>query len=332
LTLGGLFLYSVVDPDNPPIWLIGVPPAAVSLIFKAFYGFGLTLDRVGVALGMVTCTIAIMINGDEHISPTSSQVVYPLLLVLGGITTLIDYNSKNSLGDYVPPSDSNEQTAADRRLGYKIGIPLWAGALAFLFWLLLLVSSVTLVNLGIGGDYLAIFEVFFRVGSIIFGGGVVALPMLQNELIPRGWVTNEQFFQGLGLAQSLPGPLFNFGSFLGATYKGIWGAVVAELGLFGPGCILIFAMVPFWSKIRHLSWFKALLKGVNASAIGLIGSGCVFLYANAVKTAADAMVFIIAGGLASFYNVQAPICILVGALAGALFSPAVLDVGQKPYH
>ena len=112
LTLGGLFLYSVVDPDNPPIWLIGVPPAAVSLIFKAFYGFGLTLDRVGVALGMVACTIAIMINGDEHISPTSSQVVYPLLLVLGGITTLIDYNSKNPLGDYVPPSDSNEQTVS----------------------------------------------------------------------------------------------------------------------------------------------------------------------------------------------------------------------------
>merc|ERR1712194_94249 len=90
----------------------------------------------------------------------------------------------------------------------------------------------------------------------------------------RGWITNEQFFQGLGLAQSMPGPLFNFSSFLGATYKGVWGAIVAELALFGPGYILIFALVPFWSRVRHWAWFKAVLKGVNAAAIGLIGSGC----------------------------------------------------------
>ena len=177
-----------------------------------------------------------------------------------------------------------------------------------------------------------IFELFFRVGSLIFGGGVVVLPMLQNEVVPKGWVTNEQFFQGLGLTQSLPGPLFNFSSFLGATYKGVIGAFVAEVGLFGPGYILIFAMLPFWSRIRHLSWFKAILKGLNASAIGLIGSGCVFLYASAVKTAADAMVFCLAGGLAALYAVQAPVCILIGALAGAAFSSSLLDVGQVAYH
>jgi chromate transport protein ChrA len=46
---------------------------------------------------------------------------------------------------------------------------------------------------------------------------------------------------------------------------GIWGAVVAKLELLGPGCILIVAMVPFWTKVRHLACFKALLKVVNAS-------------------------------------------------------------------
>lgn len=220
----------------------------------------------------------------------------------------------------------------DKRLAEKIAIPLWAGAAAFLLWACLLSGSVALTNLGYSNDYLEIFELFFRVGSLIFGGGVVVLPMLQNEVVPKGWVTNEQFFQGLGLTQSLPGPLFNFSSFLGATYKGVIGAFVAEVGLFGPGYILIFAMLPFWSRIRHLSWFKAILKGLNASAIGLIGSGCVFLYASAVKTAADAMVFCLAGGLAALYAVQAPVCILIGALAGAAFSSSLLDVGQVAYH
>jgi chromate transporter len=103
LTLSGLFLYSFIDPSNPPIWLIGVPAAAISLIFKAFYGFGQKLDHVGIGLAMISCTVAIMINGDEHIPKTSSQFVYPILLVLGGTSTLLDFSLGNgkSFGDYV---------------------------------------------------------------------------------------------------------------------------------------------------------------------------------------------------------------------------------------
>jgi len=280
LTLSGLFLYSFIDPSNPPIWLIGVPAAAISLIFKAFYGFGQKLDHVGIGLAMISCTVAIMINGDEHIPKTSSQFVYPILLVLGGTSTLLDFSLGNgqSFGDYVR-SGGCDPTEADRILQEKIGMPLWVGGMTFCFWLFLFVGSITLVNIGYDNEYLKIFEVMFRIGSLIFGGGEVAVPMLQTEVVPLGWVTDEQFFQGLGLAQSLPGPLFNFSSFLGATYKGVLGAIVAELGLFGPGYILIFAMVPFWGKVRHSDKFKAILKGVNAAAIGLIGSGCVFLYA-----------------------------------------------------
>lgn len=221
---------------------------------------------------------------------------------------------------------------ADLLLINKIGIPLWVGGCIFLLWAAILFGSVALVNTGHDNQYLAIFELFFRIGSLVYGGGVVVLPMLQNEVVPKGWITNEQFFQGLGLTQSLPGPMFNFSSFIGATYKGFFGAVVAAAGLFGPGFILIFALLPFWGDFRRYAWFKAILKGLNASAIGLIGSGCVFLYASAVLNAADAMVFVLAGGLASFYSVQAPVCIFVGAIAGALFSPKVLDVGQVKYH
>ena len=226
----------------------------------------------------------------------------------------------------------NAVQESDRILQQKIGMPLWVGCMTFVLWLSLLVGSITLVNIGYDNEYLKIFEVMFRIGSITFGGAEVALPMLQNEAVPLGWVTDEQFFQGLGLAQSLPGPLFNFSSFLGATYKGVLGAIVAELGLFGPGYILIFAMVPFWGHVRHSTTFKAILKGVNATAIGLIGSGCVFLYARAVKTAADAMVFVLAGGLACFYSTPAPLVIFLGAVFGALFSPGLLDVGQVKYH
>ena len=69
---------------------------------------------------------------------------------------------------------------------------------------------------------------------LIFGGGQVVLPMLQSEVVPA-WMTREQFLQGLGLAQSMPGPLFNFSAYLGAVYQGILGGLVAWAGLFGPG-------------------------------------------------------------------------------------------------
>ena len=58
--------------------------------------------------------------------------------------------------------------------------------------------------------------------------------MLQTEVVPL-WMTKDQFLQGLGLAQSMPGPLFNFSSYLGAVYQGVAGGLVAYVGLFGPG-------------------------------------------------------------------------------------------------
>lgn len=126
--------------------------------------------------------------------------------------------------------------------------------------------------------------------------------------------------------------MFNFSCFLGAVTAGFPGSVTAFLGLFGPGFILIFAMLPFWSRFRHLAWFKAVLKGLNASAIGLIAAGCITLYPHSVKTYADAMVFILTGGLAAIYNVEAPYVILSGAVIGCIFSHAVLNVGQKYFY
>jgi chromate transporter len=132
--------------------------------------------------------------------------------------------------------------------------------------------------------YLVIFETMYRIGSIIFGGGQVVLPMLQDEVVPL-WMTDEQFLQGLGLAQSMPGPLFNFSAYLGAVYKGVPGALVAFVGLFGPGVILIFGFVPFWAKLRHNMTFRAILKGLNSTAIGFVGAACVTLWESAITTA-----------------------------------------------
>jgi chromate transporter len=212
-----------------------------------------------------------------------------------------------------------------------IGIPLWVGACIFVFWAALFATVVILKDvMKLTNVYLDIFETMYRIGSIIFGGGQVVLPMLQDVVVPA-WMTNDQYLQGLGLAQSVPGPLFNFSAYLGAVYQGVPGAFVAFLGLFGPGIILIFAMVPFWARLRHNATFKAILTGVNAAAIGLVGAACVILWESAVTTAADAMVFSIALTMDVVFNLSAPLCILAGGIVGAILHPDAADLGQIPY-
>lgn len=139
---------------------------------------------------------------------------------------------------------------------------------------------------------------------------------------------DSQFLQGLGLAQSMPGPLFNFSSYLGAVYQGIAGGLVAYVGLFGPGVILIFGMVPFWARLRHVKWFKSALNGINATAIGLVGAACVILWEGAVVTAADAMVFVFAGTLGIVYGIGAPYVVLAGGVLGAILHEDAASLGQ----
>lgn len=329
LTLCGVLIDAYIDPNDPPFWLAGLPPAAISLVFKAFYGFGGKLDQLGVVLSLISAMIAILINNDETISPTSSQFVFPISLVLGGLVTLIDSKRANPFSNY-----GSQSTGWDRESDEtmkRIGIPLWVGACIAFVWLFVLILVILLKDtFGVENVYLDIFETMYRIGSIIFGGGQVVLPMLQDEVVPS-WMTKDQFLQGLALAQSMPGPLFNFSAYLGAVYQGVPGALIAYLGLFGPGVILIFAMVPFWARLRHNATFKAILKGVNATAIGLVGAACVILWEAAISDAADAMVFCLAGTLAVVFAIQAPLCILAGGIFGAILHGDALNLGQVPY-
>ena len=126
----------------------------------------------------------------------------------------------------------------------------------------------------------------------------------------------------------MPGPLFNFSAYLGAIYQGVPGALVAWLGMFGPGTILIFGVVPFWARLRQVNWIKSVLNGVNATAIGFIGATCIILYEGAVDTTADAMVFVFAGTLAIVYGLSAPLAIIAGGIFGAILHEDALSLGQ----
>jgi len=127
-----------------------------------------------------------------------------------------------------------------------------------------------------GLQTLALFDAFYRSGALVFGGGHVVLPLLQAEVVTPGWVTNEAFLAGYGLAQAVPGPLFTFAAYLGAVMgpapNGFAGAAIALVALLLPGILLVYGTLPFWDALRLRATAQAAMRGANAAVVGILGA------------------------------------------------------------
>src|SRR5690606_21421695 len=120
----------------------------------------------------------------------------------------------------------------------------------------------------------ALVDGFYRSGSLVFGGGHVVLPLLQAEVVPPGWVSNDDFLAGYGAAQAVPGPLSTFAAYLGAVMgpdpNGWLGALICLVAIFTPSFLLVIGALPFWDLLRHLGWVRRALLGINAAVVGLL--------------------------------------------------------------
>ena len=148
-----------------------------------------------------------------------------------------------------------------------------AGA-AFLALFFILLAGLPLLVAATQSQALAVFEAFYRAGSLVFGGGHVVLPLLQASVVPPGWVGNDTFLAGYGAAQAVPGPLFTFAAYLGAVMvpppNGWLGAVLCLAAMFLPSFLLVVGALPFWEQLRARPAAQAALRGVNAAVVGVL--------------------------------------------------------------
>lgn len=155
----------------------------------------------------------------------------------------------------------------------SIPISRRAGVIWLTLFLLLLVGLPLLAE-RVTDQSLAMVDAFYRSGSLVFGGGHVVLPLLQAEVVPSGWVNNEAFLAGYGAAQAVPGPLFTFAAFLGASMNippsGWAGGMICLLAIFAPAFLLVVGALPFWERLRRSVRAQAALAGVNAAVVGLL--------------------------------------------------------------
>ena len=156
-------------------------------------------------------------------------------------------------------------------------LPISVGPRAGLAWLTLfglLLAALPILAASTGSHTLQLLDAFYRAGALVFGGGHVVLPLLQAQVVPPGWVDNETFLAGYGLAQAVPGPLFSFAAFLGAAMNQAptaWaGGVLCLVALFAPAFLLVVGALPFWEALRRSVSAQAALAGINAAVLGLL--------------------------------------------------------------
>ena len=243
----GLSHYGTAIPGGA---LHGLKVVAVAVVAQAVWGMARNLCRGAVKVTLMLIAACIVL-----LAPSAwSQVG---VIAAAGVAGLLLFKPQpNTEPDSLP-----------------IAISRRAGAIWLALFVVLLVGLPILAD-GLPNPVLALVDAFYRTGALVFGGGHVVLPLLQAEVVPPQWVSNDVFLAGYGATQAVPGPLFTFAAFLGASMthapSGWLGGVIGLLAIFAPSFLLIFAALPFWASLRTSPRTQAALAGVNAAVVGLL--------------------------------------------------------------
>jgi chromate transporter len=195
-------------------------------------------------------------------------------------------------------------------------------ALAALVLFFLLLVGLPLLAAAVPSHALALVDSFYRSGSLVFGGGHVVLPLLQSEVVPPGWVSNDVFLAGYGAAQALPGPLTTFAAYLGAV-MGPWpngwlGAAICLVAIFLPSFLLVIGALPFWDMLRRFQPVQTALLGINAAVVGLLLAALYDpVWTSGIRTSGDFALALAAFTALTFWKMPPWLVVVLGAAAGA---------------
>ena len=171
----------------------------------------------------------------------------------------------------------------------------------------------------------ALIDAFYRAGALVFGGGHVVLPLLQAQVVPSGWVSNDVFLAGYGATQAMPGPLFTFAAFLGASMgtslSGWLGGIVCLLAIFVPSFLLVAGALPFWERLRHSMRTQAALAGVNAAVVGILLAALYQpVWTSAIRQPQDFGLALVAFVALMFWKLPPWLVVIGSGVAGGLLS------------
>ncbi len=196
------------------------------------------------------------------------------------------------------------------------------GLMALVLFLVLL-AGLPILAATTGNAWVARFDAFYHSGALVFGGGHVVLPLLQQAVVDPGWIGQDSFLAGYGAAQAMPGPLFTFAAFLGAAMhgepNGVLGALVGLAAIFLPGMLALVAALPFWSDVQGRPGARAAMRGANASVVGILAAALYSpLWTGTIHSAADLGLAVCGFALLTWAKAPPIVVVLLGAALGPL--------------
>jgi chromate transporter len=278
----------------------GLKLAAVAVVANALWGMARTAcgSPLKASFAALAC-VAILFAGSAWF-----QILVIAVAALAGAFLLRD-----------EPLDTGNTAAKPG--GRVVGVILLIVFLGLLFGLPVIAKAVSSGNLDA-------FSSFYRVGSLVFGGGHVVLPLLEAELVPTGWTSTDIFLAGYGAAQAIPGPMFALTGYLGNVinpgfgYVGGWlGGLVAIVAVFLPSFLLLGATLPYWDALRSRARIRSALSGVNAAVVGLLLAVLYTpVWTSSVQDAADFATVVVAAVLLAMWRAPSWLVVLLAATAG----------------
>ena len=282
--------------------LHGLKIVAVAVVAQAVWGMARSLCPDGPRLAIALAAASAVL-----LAPfVWSQVA---VIVAAGLLGLLAFR----------PAATDAQEALPVAVGRRTALLMLALFVALLVVLPLLAAASD-------SQALALVDAFYRAGALVFGGGHVVLPLLQAEVVPPGWVANDTFLAGYGAAQAVPGPLFTFSAFLGASMNpapsGWLGAGLCLVAVFTPSFLLVIGVLPFWDRLRGSRHTRAALTGINAAVVGLLLAALYDpVWTSAIKAAEHFMLAVLALAALMYWKLPPWLVVIAGGLAGWLLGP-----------
>ncbi|ORI01765.1 ChrA protein [Mammaliicoccus sciuri] len=295
-----LMIFSALftNSDVSFTWMQGLKLVAVAIVAQAIIGMGkkLTNTKTTIALALFVLILSLVIN---------NLYIQVIALSITGVYGLIFLKQTSKDRTKI----KNRSFKLPKKLGF-VSLSLF-----FLLLTVLPIASSMTNNL-----WLKMFDSFYRSGSLVFGGGHVVLPLLENEFVPSGLISPDNFITGYAAAQAVPGPLFTFASYIGMSIEGVGGAILATIAIFLPAFLLLFGILPFWDNIKSNIYAEGFLKGISAGVVGiLIAAFYNPIWTSTIKSELD---FALASSLfilLMYFKLPSWAIVLIGIILGILF-------------
>ena len=164
-----------------------------------------------------------------------------------------------------------------------------------------------------------LFLTFVKIGMFTIGGGYAMLPLIQREVVDRGWLSKEDFVDVFAVTQSLPGIFaVNISIFVGYRLKKTPGAICCALGTILPSFLIILLIALFFTQVRDNEWVERAFKGLRPAVVALIVVPCLTT-ARSIKLTKLQLIIPVAAALLIWQVGVSPAWIILAAIAGGLY-------------